>query len=201
MERVTRKMTRAGCRQHVCALGRCAGARTNTSRCVSIVHRAATSAILRVAHYHGELALLCGVYAPYRAHRSLKQPGILFRTHMLLLYPYSLCRPLDVAQEYCDRGSLSRALAAMRFHEFVETQGYVRWDAWACLQTLKEVTKALMFLHENRILHGDLKVGAASRRGWGLLKEARKSARRRGIVGICGASAMSCSDRDCPESF
>ncbi|KXZ56046.1 hypothetical protein GPECTOR_2g1598 [Gonium pectorale] len=59
--------------------------------------------------------------------------------------------------EYCDRGSLSRALAAMRFHEFVETAGYVRWDAWACLQTLKEVTKALIFLHENRILHGDLK--------------------------------------------
>ncbi|PNW71316.1 hypothetical protein CHLRE_16g649100v5 [Chlamydomonas reinhardtii] len=62
-----------------------------------------------------------------------------------------------IIMEYCDRGSLSRALAAMRFHEFVETQGYVRWDAWACLQTLKEVTKALMFLHENRILHGDLK--------------------------------------------
>lgn len=42
--------------------------------------------------------------------------------------------------------------------QFVETAGYVRWDAWACLQTLKEVTKALIFLHENRILHGDLKV-------------------------------------------
>lgn len=42
--------------------------------------------------------------------------------------------------------------------QFVETAGYVRWDAWACLETLKEVTKALIFLHENRILHGDLKV-------------------------------------------
>ncbi|GLC36300.1 hypothetical protein PLESTF_001731000 [Pleodorina starrii] len=62
-----------------------------------------------------------------------------------------------IIMEYCDRGSLSRALASMRFHEFVETAGYVRWDAWACLQTLKEVTKALIFLHENRILHGDLK--------------------------------------------
>ncbi|EFJ46759.1 hypothetical protein VOLCADRAFT_92891 [Volvox carteri f. nagariensis] len=62
-----------------------------------------------------------------------------------------------IIMEYCDRGSFSRALASMRFHEFVETAGYVRWDAWACLQTLKEVTKALIFLHENRILHGDLK--------------------------------------------
>ncbi|KAG2499522.1 hypothetical protein HYH03_002468 [Edaphochlamys debaryana] len=62
-----------------------------------------------------------------------------------------------IIMEYCDRGSFSRALAAMRFHEFVETAGYVRWDAWGCLQTCKEVTKALMFLHENRILHGDLK--------------------------------------------
>ncbi len=43
----------------------------------------------------------------------------------------------------------------------METAGYVRWDAWACLETLKEVTKALIFLHENRILHGDLKVPGA----------------------------------------
>lgn len=63
-----------------------------------------------------------------------------------------------IIMEYCDRGSYSRALANMKFHEFVSEQpGYVRWDAWATLQTLKEVTKALIFLHENRILHGDLK--------------------------------------------
>lgn len=32
-----------------------------------------------------------------------------------------------------------------------------RWDAWSCLETLKEVVDALIFLHENKILHGDLK--------------------------------------------
>jgi hypothetical protein len=33
----------------------------------------------------------------------------------------------------------------------------VKWDAWGSIEILKETTKAIMFLHENRILHGDLK--------------------------------------------
>jgi serine/threonine protein kinase len=33
----------------------------------------------------------------------------------------------------------------------------VKWDAWASIETLKEVVSALIFLHEHNILHGDLK--------------------------------------------
>ena len=33
----------------------------------------------------------------------------------------------------------------------------IKWDAWGSIEILKETTKAIMFLHENRILHGDLK--------------------------------------------
>ncbi|GAX81958.1 hypothetical protein CEUSTIGMA_g9386.t1 [Chlamydomonas eustigma] len=33
----------------------------------------------------------------------------------------------------------------------------VSWDAWACLEILKEVARAMQFLHENSIVHADLK--------------------------------------------
>ena len=59
--------------------------------------------------------------------------------------------------EFCDKGSMSRALSTFRFHDAVDAM-HVRWDAWASLETLKEIVRALQFLHENRILHGDLKV-------------------------------------------
>ena len=32
------------------------------------------------------------------------------------------------------------------------------WHAWTCLEVLKEMAEALKFLHEHRIIHGDLKV-------------------------------------------
>mmetsp|Transcript_14058 Transcript_14058/g.30435 ORF Transcript_14058/g.30435 Transcript_14058/m.30435 type:complete len:668 (+) Transcript_14058:557-2560(+) len=61
-----------------------------------------------------------------------------------------------IIMEYCDKGSLSKALSTFMFHEPADTQT-CRWDVWASLETLKEITRALMFMHENRILHGDLK--------------------------------------------
>ncbi|GFH13635.1 protein kinase domain-containing protein [Haematococcus lacustris] len=74
--------------------------------------------------------------------------------------------------EFCDKGSLSRALAMFKLHEPVDSST-VNWDCWACLETLKEVVSALIFLHEHKILHGDLKAAnvllasdESDRRGW-----------------------------------
>ncbi|KAG1663383.1 hypothetical protein FOA52_007120 [Chlamydomonas sp. UWO 241] len=61
-----------------------------------------------------------------------------------------------ITMEYCDRGSLSSALSSFMLHTPIDTQT-VKWDAWASLEILKEVTASLIFLHEHRILHGDLK--------------------------------------------
>eukprot|EP00201_Polytomella_parva_P020834 CAMPEP_0175042198 /NCGR_PEP_ID=MMETSP0052_2-20121109/2407_1 /TAXON_ID=51329 ORGANISM="Polytomella parva, Strain SAG 63-3" /NCGR_SAMPLE_ID=MMETSP0052_2 /ASSEMBLY_ACC=CAM_ASM_000194 /LENGTH=656 /DNA_ID=CAMNT_0016304937 /DNA_START=101 /DNA_END=2068 /DNA_ORIENTATION=+ len=61
-----------------------------------------------------------------------------------------------IIMEYCNRGSLSRALANHKLHEAAEP-GYHKWDAWSSLETLKEITRALIFLHEHHILHCDLK--------------------------------------------
>eukprot|EP00197_Chlamydomonas_leiostraca_P014486 CAMPEP_0202860868 /NCGR_PEP_ID=MMETSP1391-20130828/2447_1 /ASSEMBLY_ACC=CAM_ASM_000867 /TAXON_ID=1034604 /ORGANISM="Chlamydomonas leiostraca, Strain SAG 11-49" /LENGTH=476 /DNA_ID=CAMNT_0049540143 /DNA_START=206 /DNA_END=1633 /DNA_ORIENTATION=- len=61
-----------------------------------------------------------------------------------------------IIMEYCDKGSLSKALASFKLHEPVDNAS-VKWDAWGSLETLKEVVSALQFLHEHRILHGDLK--------------------------------------------
>lgn len=44
-----------------------------------------------------------------------------------------------------------------RMHEPVDNLS-LKWDAWASLETLKEIVSALIFLHEHNILHGDLKV-------------------------------------------
>ena len=38
-----------------------------------------------------------------------------------------------------------------------EGDALLGWDAWACLETLKEVASALAYLHERNIVHGDLK--------------------------------------------
>ena len=80
-----------------------------------------------------------------------------------VLYCVPWCRPRPLAggvagcgpRGCTDEGCGALPLSAAQF--VAEQPGYVRWDAWATLQTLKEVTKALIFLHENRILHGDLK--------------------------------------------
>lgn len=61
-----------------------------------------------------------------------------------------------IIMEYCDKGSLSRALSSWMLHTPVDAQT-VKWDAWGSIEILKETTKSLIFLHENRILHGDLK--------------------------------------------
>ncbi|KAL6755899.1 kinase-like domain-containing protein [Haematococcus lacustris] len=77
-----------------------------------------------------------------------------------------------IIMEFCDKGSLSRALAMFKLHEPVDSST-VNWDCWACLETLKEVVSALIFLHEHKILHGDLKAAnvllasdESDRRGW-----------------------------------
>uniref|UniRef100_A0A7R9V8Z4 Protein kinase domain-containing protein n=1 Tax=Chlamydomonas euryale TaxID=1486919 RepID=A0A7R9V8Z4_9CHLO len=61
-----------------------------------------------------------------------------------------------ITMEYCDKGSLSHALSNFMLHTPKDAQ-FVQWDAWASLEILKEVTQSLIFLHEERILHGDLK--------------------------------------------
>ena len=35
--------------------------------------------------------------------------------------------------------------------------GLVSWDSWAALEVLKEVARAMLYLHDNKIIHGDLK--------------------------------------------
>ncbi len=34
----------------------------------------------------------------------------------------------------------------------------LEWDAWGAIETLKEVARALQFMQDNDVLHGDLKV-------------------------------------------
>lgn len=43
-----------------------------------------------------------------------------------------------------------------RLHEPIDNHT-VKWDAWASIEVLKEIVSALIFLHEHKILHGDLK--------------------------------------------
>ncbi|GAX80279.1 hypothetical protein CEUSTIGMA_g7717.t1 [Chlamydomonas eustigma] len=61
-----------------------------------------------------------------------------------------------IIMEFCDKGSLSRALSTFMLHQPHDGLN-VKWDAWASLEILKEITQSIMFLHQNRILHGDLK--------------------------------------------
>lgn len=35
--------------------------------------------------------------------------------------------------------------------------GLVSWDSWAAIELLKEVARAILYLHDNEIIHGDLK--------------------------------------------
>lgn len=62
------------------------------------------------------------------------------------------------------------------FHDVdspLSSSAVVRWDAWAVLETLKEITRALLELEKQRVVHGDLKplnvmlsTGDADRRGF-----------------------------------
>ncbi|KAF5833571.1 kinase-like domain-containing protein [Dunaliella salina] len=77
-----------------------------------------------------------------------------------------------IIMEFCDKGSLSRELASFKFHRPLDDRN-VGWDAWASLEVLKEVVHALKFLHEHKIIHGDLKAANVllsssdqDRRGW-----------------------------------
>jgi Ser/Thr protein kinase RdoA (MazF antagonist) len=64
-----------------------------------------------------------------------------------------------------------------RMHEPVDATT-VKWDAWASLETLKEVVSALIFLHEHNILHGDLKAA-------NVLLASSEEDRRRWIAKVC----------------
>ena len=74
--------------------------------------------------------------------------------------------------ELCTAGSLWSALLKRTFHrehsmqtlgqrapQQAQLQGAppTVWDAWSTLETLREVASAVSFMHENRIVHGDLK--------------------------------------------
>lgn len=49
-----------------------------------------------------------------------------------------------------------RPRSACRLHTPIDSQT-VAWDVWSSLEIMKEVTRSLIFLHDHRILHGDLK--------------------------------------------
>ncbi|KAG1663765.1 hypothetical protein FOA52_011816 [Chlamydomonas sp. UWO 241] len=95
-----------------------------------------------------------------------------------------------IIMEYCSDGSLWDNLMTGTFHTKADTaavedvrrsssgtvddsNGLLRWDAWASLELLKETAGALHFLHENGVVHGDLKAANVlmaesikDRRGW-----------------------------------
>uniref|UniRef100_A0A7R9YSM5 Protein kinase domain-containing protein n=1 Tax=Chlamydomonas euryale TaxID=1486919 RepID=A0A7R9YSM5_9CHLO len=84
-----------------------------------------------------------------------------------------------IVMEYCSEGSLWDNLMTATFHGdadplvLTKSPGLVRWDAWASLELLKEVARALQFLHDNGVVHGDLKAANVlmaesmlDRRGW-----------------------------------
>ena len=45
-----------------------------------------------------------------------------------------------IVMEFCDRGSLSRALSSFKLHAPADANK-VKWDAWSCLEILKEITR------------------------------------------------------------
>lgn len=53
-------------------------------------------------------------------------------------------------------GIPARPAPACRLHTPIDSQT-VAWDVWSSLEIMKEVTRSLIFLHDHRILHGDLK--------------------------------------------
>ena len=48
-----------------------------------------------------------------------------------------------IVMEYCDKGSLSRALSSFMLHTPVDVHS-VKWDAWSCLEILKEITRCVI---------------------------------------------------------
>lgn len=55
-----------------------------------------------------------------------------------------------------DPDTRARPGPSCRLHTPIDSQT-VAWDVWSSLEIMKEVTRSLIFLHDHRILHGDLK--------------------------------------------
>eukprot|EP00798_Chlamydomonas_sp_ICE-L_P029570 gene29570-5920_t len=67
-----------------------------------------------------------------------------------------------IIMEHCSVGSLTSALNSCKFHQPCEIRSekpLLEWDSWSAMETLKDTVKALMYLHANEIIHGDLKAG------------------------------------------
>ncbi len=103
--------------------------------------------------------------------------------------PAPLCTSAHGPLPSCAARMPAHLTPLRRLHEPIDNQS-VKWDAWASLEVLKEVVSALIFLHEHKILHGDLKAANV------LLASSNEDRRRwiakvRAVAGICSGCLLS----------